>query len=223
MTQPSGRLVISFLFCIAGGFLIAWGIMAYLGVEYRSFGGLTLGVIAILAGFGLVVALDVPLNLGTFDWAEVPAVAEVAVDRDAAQPQNNSTKVAVFILGIVIVIAGFASLIPQVESPAPEVLEISGALTGSELAALGESVYESADSVCTAYHAIGEDGLRAPDLAGIGAQAAARESGKSAEEYLYESLEDPCVYVVEGYECIMPQTVAQSLVPAKVTALVAFL
>ncbi|MBV7337931.1 c-type cytochrome [Chloroflexi bacterium TSY] len=195
--------------------------MTYFGVEYRSFGGLTLGFIGILAGFGLVVALDVPLNLGTFDWPQVPAVAEQAVDRDAQQ--SNSLKVTAFILGIVIVIAGFASLIPQVESPAPEVLEISGALTGLELAALGESVYESAESGCTACHSIGEIGLRAPDLAGIGGQAASKVPDQSAEEYLYESLEDPCAHIVEGYECIMPPTLAQSLGPTKVTAVVAFL
>src|SRR6185503_151544 len=69
----------------------------------------------------------------------------------------------------------------------------------------------------------GRAGLRAPDLAGIGGRAAERVPGKSGEEYLRESLEHPCAYVVEGYDCIMPQTIAQALGPAKVTAVIAFL
>jgi cytochrome c551/c552 len=135
----------------------------------------------------------------------------------------NTLKVSAFIVGVVIVIAGFASLIPQVESPAPAALEISGALSGPELAEVGESVFQSAEAGCLACHAIGRPGLRAPDLAGVGARAAEREPGKSAEVYLHEALTDPCVFVVEEFDCIMPPNLAQTLGPAKITALVAFL
>ncbi|HEX6384174.1 MAG TPA: c-type cytochrome [Anaerolineae bacterium] len=128
-----------------------------------------------------------------------------------------------FVIIVVAIIAGFASLIPQVESPAPENLEISGDVSGEELAALGQQVFESAEAGCLACHGLGREGLRAPDLAGIGAVAAERVPGKSAEAYIRESIVDPCTHVVEGYDCIMPQTLAQTLGPAKVTALIAFL
>jgi cytochrome c2 len=132
-------------------------------------------------------------------------------------------KVSVFIVAVVAVIAGFASLIPQVESPAPETLEIAGDLSGSELAAVGQEVFESPEAGCLACHAMGREGLRAPDLAGIGAQASERVSGQTAEEYLFEAIVDPCVHIVEGYDCIMPQTLLATLGREKVTALVAFL
>jgi cytochrome c551/c552 len=47
--------------------------------------------------------------------------------------------------------------------------------------------------------------------------------GLSAEQYLRQALTEPCSYVVTGYDCIMPQTLQQTLGEAKLTALVAFL
>jgi len=135
----------------------------------------------------------------------------------------NTLKVSSFIVLIVIAIAGFASMIPQLESPAPEVLDISGNLSGAELATLGQTIYESPEAGCTACHAIGHEGLRGPDLAGIGAAAGERVNGESAEEYLHKSIAEPCDYVVEGFDCIMPPTLLQTLGPAKVTALTAYL
>lgn len=136
---------------------------------------------------------------------------------------NTSLKVSIFVIAVVGLIAGFATLIPQLESPAPETLEIAGALSGAELAELGQSVFESAEGGCLACHGLGREGLRAPDLAGIGSRATERLPGKSAEDYLRESLVTPCAYVVEGFDCIMPQTLQQTLGPAKITALIAFL
>ncbi len=136
---------------------------------------------------------------------------------------NTSLKVSIFVIAVVGLIAGFATLIPQLESPAPETLEISGALAGAELAELGRSVFESAEGGCLACHGLGREGLRAPDLAGIGSRASERIAGKSAEDYLRESLVTPCAYVVEGFDCIMPQTLEQTLGAAKITALIAFL
>jgi cytochrome c551/c552 len=136
---------------------------------------------------------------------------------------SNTLKVSAFILIIVAAIAGFASMIPQLESPAPETLEISGELSGAELAELGHTVFESPEAGCLACHALGREGLRGPDLANIGATAAERVPGQTAEVYLHESLVDPCAHVVEGYDCLMPQTLEQTLGPAKITALVAYL
>ena len=136
---------------------------------------------------------------------------------------NNSLKVTAFIVLVVASIAGFASLIPQLESPAPEVIDISGDLSGLELAAIGEGVLQSADAGCLACHGFGSEGLRAPDLAGIGAVAGERVTGQSAAQYLRESLVDPCAFVVSGYDCIMPQTLLQTLGEAKITSLTAFL
>jgi mono/diheme cytochrome c family protein len=228
-------LVIAALACLAAGFGTAWVIMAVvLGSDLRRFGFGNLASLALLMTIIYIIILDRPLGLGTFEWAEAfwPGGEKVALPKPAARRRKsdtgpgqagNSLKVSGFIVLVVVLIAGFASLIPQVESPAPESLEISGDLSGPELASLGEEVFQSAESGCLACHGLGREGLRAPDLAGIGALAAGREAGKTAEEYLREALVDPCAYVVEGYDCIMPQTLAQSLGSAKITALVAFL
>ncbi|HLF89737.1 MAG TPA: c-type cytochrome [Anaerolineales bacterium] len=135
----------------------------------------------------------------------------------------NTLKVSAFILIVVAAITGFASLIPQLESPAPKVLEITGELSGPELAAVGQTVFESPETGCLSCHAVGREGLRAPDLAGIGAAAGERIPGKSAEEYLHESIVTPCAHVIEGFDCIMPPTLLQTLGEAKVTAVIAYL
>jgi cytochrome c5 len=135
----------------------------------------------------------------------------------------NTLKVTAFIVLIVVAIAGFASMIPQLESPAPEAIEISGNLSGPELAAMGQRIFESAESSCTACHALGREGLRGPDLAGIGAAAAERVNGESAEDYLRKSIVEPCAHVIEGYDCVMPATLLQTLGEAKVIALIAFM
>src|SRR3970040_1922953 len=105
---------------------------------------------------------------------------------------GNSLKVSGFIVLVVVLIAGFASLIPQLESPAPEELVISGELSGAELAALGEEVFNSAGAGCLALSCLGKPGLRAPDLAGIGAAAGDRVASLSAEQYLRQSLIEAC-------------------------------
>jgi len=135
----------------------------------------------------------------------------------------NTLKVTAFIILIVIAIAGFASMIPQLESPAPEALEISGEMTGAELASVGQDVFESPDAGCTACHALGREGLRGPDLAGIGELAAGRVSVETAEGYRRKAIVEPCAHVTEGYDCIMPPTLLQTLGEAKVTALVAYM
>lgn len=233
MRRPSARLVLAALFCLVAGYAAAWGIMVgILDTELRLFGFGNLSVVALLLAVVFIILLDAPLQLGTFEWAEPfwPREEKLALPEDLELKSRfqldrvgNSMRVSSFVVFVVILIAGFASLIPQVESPAPEVLEISGNLSGSELAALGEEVFLSTEAGCQACHGLGQEGLRAPDLAGIGARAANIVPGQSAEEYIHESLVDPCAFVVEGYDCIMPQTLAQTLGTAKITALIAFL
>ncbi|HXV42580.1 MAG TPA: cytochrome c [Anaerolineae bacterium] len=230
MERPNARLIIVSLFSLAAGYVIAWWIMAgLLGTQLRLFGFLNLSIIAILVAFVLIILLDSPLKLRAFNWAwPEGGLAWPESKKEKSGPSlvtriANSLKVAAFVVVVVVLIAGFASLIPQVESPAPEALEISGALSGPELAQVGEEVFQSPEAGCLACHGLGREGLRAPDLAGIGARAAEREPGKSAEEYLREAFEMPCAYVVEGYDCIMPPTLVQALGPAKITAVIAFL
>lgn len=107
----------------------------------------------------------------------------------------------------IIVVAFYAYIgnsIPQIESRPPEEVEIASNLTAEELVNVGKEIFYG-KGTCALCHSIGQKGLRCPDLAGVGARAAERKEGMSAEEYLAESLYDPGAYIVEGYENTMPQ------------------
>jgi cytochrome c2 len=78
---------------------------------------------------------------------------------------------------------------------------------------------------CAACHALEpEKRIMGPALAGIGARAAGREPGLSAELYLYKSLTRPDAYVVESFTPgLMPQTFSDTLTPQTQADLLAFL
>lgn len=64
---------------------------------------------------------------------------------------------------------------------------------------------------CGGCHSIeglaGAVGLVGPELTHIGTEAAGRDPNLSADEYIRESIEDPTVFVVEGFTPVMPQLV----------------
>jgi cytochrome c oxidase subunit II len=82
-------------------------------------------------------------------------------------------------------------------------------------------------SGCNACHALsdaGAAGAIGPKLNGIGATAATREPGKSAEDFIHESIVKPNAYVVQGFPAnVMPQDYGQRLSPTDLDALVKYL
>gem|GEM_PF-88980 len=134
-------------------------------------------------------------------------------------------KVLLFTLGVVGFFTYYANSIPQIESRPPKELSLSKEnLTPEALVQAGKDIFYG-KGTCALCHAIGQKGARAPDLAGVGSRAATREPGKSAKDYLIESLVNPTAYVVEGYPPIMPVVNKPpiSLNPTEVLAVVAFL
>jgi mono/diheme cytochrome c family protein len=98
----------------------------------------------------------------------------------------------------------FANSIPQIQSKPPEEISLEeGKVTPEQLARIGEQIFKG-KGTCEICHRIGQVGARAPDLAGVGARAAARKPEVSATAYLVESLLDPGAYLVEGFPNIMP-------------------
>ena len=113
-------------------------------------------------------------------------------------------KVSVFALVVMGAYTWYANSIPQLESKPPEELSLEGGtVTQAQLIKAGEQIYHT-KGTCEICHRIGQQGTRAPDLAGVGARAAKRKPGMSAKAYLIESLIAPQAYVVEGYPPIMP-------------------
>lgn len=133
-------------------------------------------------------------------------------------------KVGVMAIGAMGAYTWFANSIPQLESKPPEELSLEGTVPPPVLVKAGEQIFRAKGS-CETCHKIGEKGTRAPDLAGVGAQAARRKPGASAKQYLIESLLDPGGYVVEGYPNIMPRVDKPpiALNRSEVWAVVAFL
>jgi mono/diheme cytochrome c family protein len=100
--------------------------------------------------------------------------------------------------------SGYANYIPQIESKPPQELSLEGGnVTPAQLVKAGEEIYKT-KGTCEICHRIGQQGTRAPDLAGVGARAAKRKPGMSAKAYIIESLISPTAYIVEGYPPIMP-------------------
>jgi cytochrome c2 len=134
-------------------------------------------------------------------------------------------------LGAVAFFTIFANSIPQVQKHFDQGVVVEAGISQEEMAVLGEQTF-SGNGGCAVCHRIGSIGARAPDLAGIGSRAAERlkeagYTGKAAdvEGYIRESLEDPCGYVVEGYECIMPviDEPPTNLSPVEMALVIAYL
>jgi cytochrome c oxidase subunit 1 len=69
MRHPSKRLVIAFIISLIVGYGLSWGIMVgVLDTSYRLYGFGYLSAVAFLIAILLVVFMDGPLNLRTFDW-----------------------------------------------------------------------------------------------------------------------------------------------------------
>jgi hypothetical protein len=70
-------------------------------------------------------------------------------------------------------------------------------------------------------------GLIGPDLTHIATDAATRKPGKSAADYIRESIKQPAVFVAQGVERatpgLMTDAIVKGLTDDQVNALVAFL
>ena len=145
------------------------------------------------------------------------------------------TAVFLRILGFVILITLFYGGIgrlwlTQLEEHPPPELEIGAETDTPTLISLGRTLL-GAKGGCLLCHKVSEQGnTRGPDLRGVGARAALRRPGLSAEEYLVESLVNPGAYVVEefaaaGGETIMPvaNQPPADLSPTELKAVVSFL
>lgn len=99
------------------------------------------------------------------------------------------------------------------------------AQAASDPLAKGRQVFNAAG--CNACHVLSDAkavGVVGPKLDGIGTAAANREAGKSAEEYVHQSIVKPNEYVVEGFPAnVMPQDYAQRLSEQDLDALVKYL
>ena len=77
-------------------------------------------------------------------------------------------------------------------------------LTTADMVKVGKQVMEG-KGFCVTCHTFGKSGaLRFPDLEGIGARAKTRIPGMSDVDYLAQSLYEPNVFIVPGFNPGMP-------------------
>jgi hypothetical protein len=95
-------------------------------------------------------------------------------------------------------------LVPQSEVQPPEEIAISADLSTDEMIGIGEQL-AGGKGLCLTCHTIGQSGaLRYPDLSGIGSRASQQIEGLDDVEYLAQSLYEPDIFVVDGFNPGMP-------------------
>ena len=112
--------------------------------------------------------------------------------------------VAILIVATTAFYTYVGQLVPQVEIYPPVDPLIDDEMTTDDLIVVGEQIAGD-KGLCLTCHTIGESGaLRYPDLSGIGSRAATRIEGLDDIEYMAQSMYEPDVYIVEGFNPGMP-------------------
>ena len=119
-------------------------------------------------------------------------------------------------LSIVLLLAGMLAACGGAAEPTP-----TPAPTLDPELARGKRVFEAN---CGACHSLAPDTvLVGPSLAGIAQRGATRVDGLDARGYLYTSIMRPGDYLVDGFQNLMPSTLAKSLSGEDMDAVVAYL
>lgn len=119
-----------------------------------------------------------------------------------------SVPVPIKILGLIVATTAFytmvGQLVPQKEVQPPKETALKKEMSSDELVKAGKEIAEG-KGLCSTCHTVGKSGaLRFPDLDGIGARAASRRPGHSDVDYLAESIYDPNLFIVPGFNPGMP-------------------
>jgi hypothetical protein len=114
-------------------------------------------------------------------------------------------RIAVLVLASTAFYGYVGQMVPQSEvQPPPTEVVIPADLTTDQMIPVGRQIMET-KGLCFTCHTVGRTGaLRFPDLAGIGGRAAERVPGLSDVEYFAQSMYEPDVFVVPGFNPGMP-------------------
>ena len=95
-------------------------------------------------------------------------------------------------------------LVPQKEVQPPLEVAIRSDLTTADMVPVGREIMDG-KGLCFTCHTIGKTGaLRFPDLEGVDVRAKNRVPGLSDVEYFAQSMYEPDVYIVQGFNPGMP-------------------
>ena len=95
-------------------------------------------------------------------------------------------------------------MVPQKEVLPPQETVLRSDLTTADMVTVGRQIMEG-KGLCLTCHTIGKSGaLRFPDLDGVASRAATRIPGLSEVDYFAQSMYEPDVFVVPGFNPGMP-------------------
>lgn len=184
-------------------------------------GGLALGFAVVLALVGLFTA-----------WT--PSQRSFAEDH--AKPCTLDHELGGCLEDRVAAAPAQAPVVEAADSGSEPTQAAAPSAPASGLVAIGQQIFltgqgQGAATACFTCHTIagvpGASGLLGPDLTHIGTDAASRQPGVSAEDYLRQSITEPEAFVAEGVERAIPglmlPALTAGLTDEDVDALVAFL
>jgi len=112
--------------------------------------------------------------------------------------------VALLVVGTTAFYTYVGQMVPQKELLPPVVIDIKKDITTDEMVPIGGGIADG-KGLCLTCHTVGQSGvLRFPDLAGIGSRAGEQIPGLSEVEYMAQSLYEPDVFIVDGFNPGMP-------------------
>jgi mono/diheme cytochrome c family protein len=95
-------------------------------------------------------------------------------------------------------------MVPQKEVLPPVEIALKADMTTADMAKVGREIMDG-KGLCMTCHTVGRSGaLRFPDLDGVAVRAGSRIPGMSDVEYLAQSLYEPDIFIVEGFNPGMP-------------------
>jgi hypothetical protein len=116
----------------------------------------------------------------------------------------HSVRIAALVVATTAFYGYVGQLVPQREVQPPEEIVLRTDLTTADMVKIGGELMVG-KGLCLTCHTIGKSGaLRFPDLEGVAARATSRVAGLSDLEYLAQSLYEPDVYIVPGFNPGMP-------------------
>jgi len=137
-------------------------------------------------------------------------------------------KVFFFNLAVIAFFLYVGNSIPQQRKDPPEELTLTADMPAAAFIKAGQEIFYG-KGTCALCHEIGKKGERCPDLGGVGARAETRVkeanykgAATNGPEYIVESLHNPTVYVVEGYQPSMP-SLGRQFNDLEMVAIVSFL
>ena len=116
----------------------------------------------------------------------------------------HTARIGVLVLVTTAFYGYVGQMVPQKEVQPPAEIAIRSDLTTADMVKVGGEIMQG-KGLCVTCHTVGKSGaLRFPDLDGVAARAKTRVPGLSEIDYLAQSMYEPDVYVVEGFNPGMP-------------------